>query len=131
LSGFIRGEIIRFIKRCSSAADAARMQCLFWERLRARGYSVSFLRSVFAAAPTYAERSALLMRNALRSAATPRAHVLILAYNASLARANLAAALHEHRVLLPAHLRTAFIVAWRVPQKLSALLVPFRFKPLT
>jgi hypothetical protein len=55
--------------------------------------------------------------------------VLILAFNASLARASLAAALHEHRVLLPAHLRTAFIVAWRVPRKLSALLVPFRFCP--
>eukprot|EP01047_Picozoa_sp_COSAG01_P023486 COSAG01_NODE_1422_length_10360_cov_36.853815_10_plen_90_part_00 len=58
-----------------------------------------------------------------------RAHVLILAFNASLAQASLAAALHEHRVLLPAHLQTAFIVAWRVPRKLSALLVPFRFCP--
>ena len=102
------------------------MACLFWQRLRARGYTTAFLRSTFAAAPTYAQRDALLAPKQ-PLAAQARNHVLTLDYSASLASAPLTRALYEFRHLLPAHLRTDFIVAWRVPRKLAALLVPFRF----
>jgi len=38
--------------------------------------------------------------------------------------------LYGYKYLLPAHLLSKFNVAWRVPPKLAALLVPFRFLPL-
>jgi hypothetical protein len=60
LSGFIKGELIRYIKRSSQQVDFFTMKTLFWLRLRARGYSVAFLRLAFAAAPSYARRDWLL-----------------------------------------------------------------------
>lgn len=135
LSGFIKGELIRYIKRCSAASDFFRMKCLFWMRLRARGYPLAFLRAAFLLAPNYAQRDSLLaVRSPLQSATDTRDHVLILDFSPQLKALNLRTVLYEHRALLPAHLRTQFIVAWRVPTKLAALLVPFRFdrpKPKT
>ena len=54
LSGFIKGELIRYIKRSSQQIGFFKMKTIFWLRLRARGYSVAFLRLAFAAAPCVA-----------------------------------------------------------------------------
>ena len=52
---------------------------------------------------------------------------LIVNYSAVMARATLSRALYAERYLLPMHLRSDFLVAWRVPRKLAVLLVPYRF----
>ena len=59
--------------------------------------------------------------------AAERKHCLIVNYSAVMAKATLLRALYAERHLLPLHLRSNFVVAWRVARKLSALLVPYRF----
>jgi hypothetical protein len=125
LSGFIKGELIRYIKRSSQQVDFFTMKTLFWLRLRARGYSVAFLRLAFAAAPSYARRDWLL---STRTKEETKTHIMILNFSAQLQAANLTRHLYEFRYLLPKHLQTSFVVAWRVPSKLAALLVPFDFR---
>ena len=100
------------------------MKTLFWLRLRARGYSVAFLRLAFAAAPSYARRDWLL---STRTKEETKTHIMILNFSAQLQAANLTRHLYEFRYLLPKQLQTSFVVAWRVPSKLAALLVPFNF----
>ena len=125
LSGFIKGELIRYIKRSSQQIDFFKMKTIFWLRLRARGYSVAFLRLAFAAAPCYAERDRLLSIRVDKE--ETKAHIMILDFCAQLQSANLIKHLYEFRYLLPQHLQTNFVIAWRVPPKLAALLVPFNF----
>ena len=71
--------------------------------------------------------AALLAARPTVGVASKRNHCLVLNYSAQLQQANLTRVLYEYRHLLPAHLLSKFIVAWRVPPKLAALLVPFRF----
>ena len=52
---------------------------------------------------------------------------MILDFCAQLQSANLIKHLYEFRYLLPKHLQTDFVIAWRVPPNLAALLVPFNF----
>ena len=54
--------------------------------------------------------------------AAERKHCLIVNYSAVMAKATLSRALYADRYLLPVHLHSNFVVAWRVPRKLSALL---------
>ena len=86
LSGFIKGELIRYIKRSSQQVDFFTMKTLFWLRLRARGYSVAFLRLTFAAAPSYARRDWLL---STRTKEETKTHIMILNFSAQLQAANL------------------------------------------
>ena len=126
LLGFIKGELLRYIKRCSSETDFLEIRARFWDRLRARGYPAGFLSYAFRQAPRHSARLTLF-RVVEQSQTTERKHVLIVNYSAIMARATLSRALYAERYLLPMHLRSDFLVAWRVPRKLAALLVPFRF----
>ena len=106
-----------------------RMQCAFWDRLTLRGYTFSFLKPVFDAAPSFdACRARLLAPPAPPAAASDRAHTLILTYSAALGRLDLTRALHEYRYLLPDHIRRSkMLVAWKVPRKLVGILCTFKY----
>ena len=117
---------MRYIKRCSNEVDFLRMRTKFWDRLRARGYPARFLSFAFRRAPRHSDRLSLFSGMETESAAE-RKHCLIVNYSAVMAKATLSRALYADRYLLPLHLRSNFVVAWRVPRKLSALLVPYRF----
>jgi hypothetical protein len=131
LSGFIRGELLRYVKRCSYELAFVRMQQIFWARLRARGYTIVFLRDIFAKAPAYCDRARLRAPRAATVAAASRAHCLILRFSAALHQAQLGRVLHEYKYLLPDHLRkNKFIIAYTIPTKVSSFVVPYRFPPL-
>jgi hypothetical protein len=130
LSGFITGEIIRYIKRCSAVDDYVQMLTVFHARLRLRGYPMAFLGPVFGAAPSYDKRDALLTPSPPADQA--RSHCLILSFSRAFERLQIARALHEHVHLLPLHLQEIkIIVAWRLPRKLGGLLATFRYPRLT
>lgn len=59
--GFVKGELIRYVRLSSSAVEFRRVQKLFWHRLRARGYPASLLRTVFAQVP-YTDRPRYLQQ---------------------------------------------------------------------
>jgi hypothetical protein len=126
LVGFIRGEIIRYIKRCSSVMAFLKMLSLFWERLRGRGYPASFLFQLYNTGANYTERAALLAKPD-RTEADERSQVLILTFSRSLHQAQLGRILHEHRYLLPEKLQAQkVILAWRAPRKAGSMLIPYR-----
>ena len=113
LTGFIHGEIIRYIKRCSNLLDFFGMLRLFWTRLSVRGYPGPYLCETFHSAADYSQRVALLAQPD-PAGATSRAQILILTFSRSLQSALLSRILHEHRYLLPASLQELkVIVAWR------------------
>ena len=131
LSGFIRGELIRYLKRSSDELSFVRMQVIFFHRLRARGYPVAFLRPLFALSPTFSDQPKYRSRAATTTDNARRAHVMIINFSAALHRTQLSRALHEYKFLLPDFLRAnEFIVAYRIPKKISGDLVPYRFPPL-
>jgi hypothetical protein len=130
LSGFITGEIIQYIKRCSAVDDYVQMLTVFHARLRLRGYPMAFLGPVFGAAPSYDKRDALLTPSPPADQA--RSHCLILSFSRAFERLQIARALHEHVHLLPLHLQEIkIIVAWRLPRKLGGMLATFRYPRLT
>lgn len=127
LEGFIRGEIIRYVKRCSAITPFLEMLRLFWTRLSVRGYPAHFLFETFRSAADYTQRAALLAKPAHSAADSTRSQVLILTFSRSLHQAQLGRILHEHRYLLPAKLQELkVILAWRAPRKLGGMLIPFR-----
>jgi len=106
--------------------DFVDIMCLFYARLRLRGYTETFLGPIFAAAPPYDSRAALMEPKPPTESA--RSHCLVLDFNVALQRLNIRRLLHEHLHLLPATLQQIpLIVAWRMPRKLGALLVPYRY----
>ena len=130
LLGFIKGELLRYIKQCSSEIYYLKIRACFWDRLRARGYPVGFLSFAFRQAPRHSARLSLF-RVVEQSQTTERKHCLIVNYSTVMARATLSRALYAERYLLPMHLhvRSNFLVAWRVPRKFVALLVRFNLPP--
>jgi len=138
LAGIAIGEIIRYIKRCSTHAAFVRMVNLLSSRLAARGWPRWFITKAYARAPLYSARDELLARTArdeprgpadfaaaLDATATPdaqrtRTHALILDYSAAACNLRLDRVVRRLAELLPAPLRAAdFIVAWRAARKLG------------
>jgi len=50
--GFIKGELIRYLRICSLPSDFNIIRSLLWERLRARGYPQEFLLPIFQRYPS-------------------------------------------------------------------------------
>ena len=71
LTGFIHGEIIRYIKRCSNLLDFFGMLRLFWTRLSVRGYPGPYLCETFHSAADYSQRVALLAQMGAMSTDRP------------------------------------------------------------
>ena len=104
------------------------MLCKFWHRLRLRGYPARVLYPIFRNSPGYADRDSLLAPPAGTPDTDVRLQVCVLEFSRALHAANLCKILHEHRYLLPEHLRRGdAIIAWRAPRKLGRLLIPYRF----
>jgi hypothetical protein len=102
---------------------------LFWGCLLLRGYTARFLAYAFTRAPDYCDRERLRLLTKFASATDDQArtHALVLDYSVALHRCHLSRALHEHKILLPPHLRTAkLIVAWRLPRKILGIVGTFR-----
>ena len=126
LVGFIHGEIVRYIKRCSSVLAFFTMLRLFWTRLSVRGYPAAFLRNTFNSAADYVDRAVLLAKP-VRKASAERSQVMIVTFSRALHQAQLGRILHEYRYLLPPQLQEQkVIVAWRAPKKIGGMLIPFR-----
>ena len=89
LEGVIRGEIIRYVKRCSAITPFLEMLRLFWTRLSVRGYPAHFLFETFRSAADYTQRVALLAKPAHSAAGSTRSQVLILTFSRSLHQAQL------------------------------------------
>lgn len=53
LKGFIKGELIRYLRTNTSPEDFFSMKSLFWKRLVARGYPRRFLKPIFAQVASY------------------------------------------------------------------------------
>ena len=135
LAGIAIGEIIRYIKRCSTHAAFVRMISLLSSRLRARGWPSWFIRKAYARAPSYSTREELLLstkRTEPRGPAdfgaaldysvpeTKRVHALILDYSSTASSLRLDKLMRRYADLLPPEFRTAdFIVAWRSARKLG------------
>lgn len=60
LKGFIKGELIRYIRLSTSVNDFFSLRKLFWSRLKARGYSEYFLEPIFASI-SYSQRQNYLI----------------------------------------------------------------------
>jgi len=59
--GFIKGELIRYVRSCSVEIDFLRARFAFFHRLRARGYPSSFLLPIFDSI-CYSSRPTLLQK---------------------------------------------------------------------
>ena len=60
--GLIKGEMIRYITKSSSFKAFVDIACLFYQRLRARGFSSALLAEAFSKAPSYDIRDSLLTK---------------------------------------------------------------------
>ena len=101
------------------------MLVLFWARLRARGYPAFFLCGLFAQAPTFDQREALLYKEKL--ARQGRMQCLITEYSNAKHRLQLGEIMHANKHLLPSHLQGEFVLAYRALPKLGAQLCTYRF----
>jgi hypothetical protein len=132
LAGICIGEVIRYIKRCSSRHKFVRMLRLLTDRLRARGWPDWFIRLAMSRAPLYDERADLLRRSVpslnyvdmianlgpRRFNEHERTFALILDYSS--AAANAFSFPKRFTDLLPPAFRQArFVTAWRKPRKLG------------
>lgn len=100
--GFVCGELKRYVRTCSSAADFALLRTLFYRRLRNRGYPPSLLRRCFATVK-YTSRHALLWPQPKAPAPPPL--VLTVQHNPSLHDIDLASIVHRAYDALPAYIR--------------------------
>jgi hypothetical protein len=60
--GLIKGEMIRYITKSSSFKAFVDIACMFYQRLRARGFSSALLAEAFSKAPSYDIRESLLTK---------------------------------------------------------------------
>jgi hypothetical protein len=136
LAGIAIGEIIRYIKRCSSRKKFVSMINLLTDRLRARGWPDWFIRLAYSRAPAYSEREALLRRSVpslnfsdlvanlgpqnpdLRAG---RTFALCLQYSRSASNAFKFPKRYVD-LLPPAFRQARFVTAWRKPTKLGDIL---------
>jgi hypothetical protein len=125
LRGWVKAEIIRYIKRCSSELDFLDILQLFWHRLRLRGYPAQFIRDAFDTAPAYSKRADLLYRT--KPQRTGRMQMLITGYSHAKHEMKLGDVMHGNMHLLPPHLRGDFVLAYRSTAKLSSQFVTYRF----
>lgn len=118
--GFIKGELQRYVRTCSSVTDFSMVRNLFFQRLRSRGYPASLLRRCFASV-RYADRHTLVWPEQKEPSTPPL--VLTVPHNPSLHDIGLAELVHSAYDRLPVHIRDALprpILALRNAPKLGA-----------
>jgi hypothetical protein len=73
--GFVTGELRRYVLRESTLTGFLHIRCLFYDRLRARGYPTSFIRTCFREI-TYDMKTALLASTAKRKTLGPSSPIV-------------------------------------------------------
>jgi hypothetical protein len=135
--GLIKGELLRYIKKSSSFSKYVEMACLFYQRLRARGFSLSLLSEAFSKAPEYDTRAEPLAK-ALAPRSIDMKSSPVLVFSAVFSRSKEAAGLSRAIFLNQSKLRAAFedapsfrdmrlLNAWRVAPRIGGRLLTFRF----
>jgi hypothetical protein len=122
LSGFIATELRRHLLRCSNAVAYYEELCLFYKRLRARGYPTAFLKKQFDRHPAYSCRKHLLYRESQSPTAISGPSVLALPYADGVDSA-LRGLLRDHGNLLPPHIACQRrLFAWCKAPKIKDLI---------
>jgi hypothetical protein len=85
---FLRGELIRYVKRCSRLHDFVIMKLLFYTRLLRRGYPVSVIRKSFATV-SFDMRSSFLEPKVPSALSTTQRIPLVLTYSKQLVDAGI------------------------------------------
>ena len=128
--GFIKGELIRYVKRCFLFDDFCIMVSLFSTRLRARGYPAGVVRRAFKLV-SFAQRARYLEAPPVTVPVDDnktRCIALVMKFS----RQNVNSMVHQlyrrHLAWLPEHFNDVnFVTGWRASSKLSAALVTYRF----
>eukprot|EP01050_Picozoa_sp_SAG11_P000809 SAG11_NODE_29_length_23137_cov_16.739995_17_plen_289_part_00 len=138
LRAFIKGELIRYIKRCNTERNFTIVRELFRQRLLSRGYNHGFLRTPFSTT-LYKDRWNYLYRTK-RSPPNASSHApAVLAL--TLPHTPRARELNPQRALFLASERSpaknytvdqsireaTFRVAWRMERELGAFLIQYRY----
>jgi len=91
--GFIKGELIRYVRNSSKNTDFVKMRWYFWHRLLARGYDGNFLKPIFRTV-LYSNRASYL-DNSLK-AVPQQVIALSTRYSPTIASLELPARLRSH-----------------------------------
>jgi len=129
MAGIVKGEIGRYIKRCTLYEHFVLVRVLFFRRLLRRGWPKAFVLKQFLAAPRHSQRAQLLTAREEPDTSFigefGQSHLLVLTYTAAAARRNLTRVLHDHlHFLPPLFARHTFRRVWRAQRKLGALIKP-------
>ena len=127
---FLRGELIRYVKRCSRARDFLTMKLLFYTRLLRRGYPVAVIRKSFATVSFESRSAFLVVKPSIDSCSAAHRIPLVLTYSKQLVDTGVDSLFRDSLPMLMRlkHFRTAdFKVCWRAAPKLGASLVTYRF----
>ena len=129
--GFIKGELIRYVKRCTLFDDFVRMAALFSARLRVRGYPAGIMRRGYKLV-SFAQRSRYL--TPATGGATPdtlqghRRIALVMDYSKQVILSGVHTIYRDHLSWLPKHFDSVdFVNGWRAASKLGRSLVTYRF----
>ena len=128
---FIRGELIRYVKRCSRLRDFVLMKLRFWIRLLNRGYPHAVLRKSFATVSFDSRNEFLLPRAPAQYAPTRETLIpLVLTYSRQLVDNNIHALSTRNLTFLTDHphfRNVKFKTCWRAAPKIGAGIVTFRY----
>ena len=134
--GLIYGECLRYIKKSSSFESYVKIAVLFYQRLRARGFSLALLAAAFSKAPSYDIRDDLLAK-ALAPPSLIDSNSLVLVFSAVFSRSKIAAGLpraiflnQEMLMQIPEFPPARLLNAWRVSSKIGGRLLTFRYPSL-
>ena len=126
--GLVKGELIRYVKRCSLLKDFRTMKSLFAMRLRRRGFPFKLIRAAYKTVP-FKMRSLYLQVKP--SDVTP-AMILpfVLTYSRNVFNLDLHRLFRENMgwlTRLPHFQNAKFTIAWRAAPKFSRTLVTYRY----
>ena len=126
----IRGELIRYVKRCSLYADYKVIANLFSTRLRARGYPFKVIRSGFKTVSHSSRDKFLEIKKVIEE---ERVIPFIMTYTNTVFNLGLHKLLFDNIdwLLRLEHFKKAkFIISWRASPKLARTLVTYKYPRL-
>ena len=131
--GLIKGEMIRYITKSSSFKAFVDIACLFYQRLRARGFSSALLAEAFSKAPSYDIRDSLLTK-ALAPRSVQINDLPVKIFSPIFSRSKVAAGL-PRAIFFGQNLLSScqdfpevrLVNAWRVSNKIGGRLLTYRF----
>ena len=135
--GFIRGELIRYVKRCFLFDDFCTMAALFSTRLRARGYPAAVVRKSYRCVSFRIARREQYLNHSLHVPGTrdgdtthdaPRRIALVMDFSSQNMQSGISILFRKNLGWLPRHFDDVeFTTGWRASSKLGRELVTYRF----